>query len=401
MIAQALLTTFVTFFAMGLGYLFHFFMTRTLGPSLYGELSVIIGFISILSVPVGPIQTLLAREIAKLDKKKREKTIIWVVKKYSKIVFISGLVFAAVVFFSSSFVSSFFNDSLLSFPLKLIACALPFMFLLPILRAYYQGREKFTVFCAIGMIEPSVKLGLGIVLVLMGFGLNGAVLGIVFSWIVLFLFFIPLIFKKTESKRIKLKLGKSYFFILLTSIILTVFFYADLFFIRYYLDAEQAGYYNVAAITSRVLVYGVGGVITVLYPKTSKLSAKNDKKKVRELVIKSLLIILPVFVLFLAFPKEIITFFYSSKYLASLNSFVILSLGMFVFSIFNLFLTLFWSQNYEKIPLISSAVVLLLDILLLNYLVPLKGIEGAALATSLSSLFFLISSLLGLKKFLL
>jgi len=173
-----------------------------------------------------------------------------------------------------------------------------------------------------------------------------------------------------------------------------------LFFVKYYLGSEQAGYYNVVSITSKVLYYAVGGITLVFLPKSSKLSIYRNKKELKNLLIKSILLLTPIFVLFILFPSQIISFFYTEKYLIALDSFIILCVGMFSLGIFQIFLNLFWSQRIEKFPLILSAIVILVDILLLNYLIPAHGLIGASVATTLSAILFLISSLFIAKSYL-
>jgi O-antigen/teichoic acid export membrane protein len=130
----------------------------------------------------------------------------------------------------------------------------------------------------------------------------------------------------------------------------------------------------------------------VFLPKSSKLSISKDRKKLKELIGKSILFLLPLFLIFILFPKQIISFFYTEKYLVALDPFIVLSLGMFALGISHIFFNLFWSQRMEKIPLLLSFIVVLVDFILLNYLVPKYGLLGASIATSLSSFSFLIPS---------
>lgn len=400
MLKQALIATFAIFVGMGLSYIFHFFMTRLLTPDLYGELALVIGILSILLVPIGSIQTLLTREIAKLDKTNEERKIIGIIKRYSKIGIFAGLAIGIILFFSSYFISRIFDDPQLILPIQIISVGIPVAFLLTILGSYYRGKEKIGILSATMVVDPLIKLLFAVGLVILGFGLLGATFSLWVGSLFAMLLLTPILWKKAKTLKFSLNLNKSFFLILSTSILMMLFLYLDLFFVKYYLGSEEAGYYNVAAMTSKVLYYAVGGIVLVFLPKCSKLNHEKDKKEIKSLLIKSILILIPFFIIFLIFPNLIITILYSAKYLPAIAPFQILTFGMLFFSIFQIFLNLMWSQNKEKFLLVLSFVTLLIDAFLLNYLVPIRGIEGAAIATTITSLFLLVPSVFAIKKFI-
>jgi O-antigen/teichoic acid export membrane protein len=397
MLKQALVASFAVFVGMLLQYVFHFSMTRFLATNIYGELAVVIGILSVVGVPASSIQTLLTREIAKLDKKKKQKEIVGVVKKYSRLVVAAGLVAAVALFFASYLISWIFNDPQLVLPMQIIAIGMPFLFLAPITQSYYQGREKIGILSAILIISPAVKLVFAVGIVLLGFGLLGATASLWIGSLFAATLLVPVFMKNAETAKEYLKIHKSFILILATGVLNAVFLYLDLFFVRYHLGADDAGFYNVASITAKVLLYSVGGVTMVFLPKSSKLHFERDKKQIKAMLAKSILLILPVFIIFVLFPSRIISFFYTSAYLSALQPFIILSIGMFALSIFQIFLNLMWSQHMEKQPLILMVAVILIDTVLLSLLTPI-GMSGAAIATTISSFVFLFASLFIVRK---
>jgi len=398
MLIQTLIATLAVFLGMVLNYFFHFYMTRTLTPALYGELSVLIAIFNDLIIPAGVIQILLTREIAKLDKNRNQKGIINLIKRYTRNVFLTTLFVSLLVFFSSYFFARIFNDNELVMPIKILSMGIPFAFLVSIVKAYYQGKEKSNFLSALVVIDPLLKVCVAIFLISIGFKLLGAVIGLIVSPIILSLLVLPLIMKKCGNSKYSLKIGKSFAFVLATQIILMFFFYIDLFFVRYYLGAEQAGYYNAASITSKVIAYSTGGLSLVLYPKYSKMSAKTDKNRIKRIITKSILFIISVFTVFMLFPRLIISVFYTEKYLVALPAFIALSIGMFLYAVFRIFVDFMWSQKQEFLPFILSTFALILDIVLLNYLVPKYGLLGGAMSTVLTSAALLLPALVAIKK---
>ena len=107
MIKQAVIVTIAVFISVALNYIFNFLMVRMLVPAIYGELSILIGIFTVFMVPGTTIQTLLTREIAKLDRDQKESTIIFIIRKYTKITFFMGLVAAVLLFIFSYLIFSF------------------------------------------------------------------------------------------------------------------------------------------------------------------------------------------------------------------------------------------------------------------------------------------------------
>jgi len=237
-----------------------------------------------------------------------------------------------------------------------------------------------------------IKLVSALVLVYVGFGLVGAVASLAITPFAV-LAFMGFYFrkyrkdlsKKAEKVKSYISLRKPFLLILATNMLLMVFLYLDLFFVKYYLGSEEAGFYNVANITAKVLMFAVGGITMVFLPKSSKLDIKSDGVHIKDLLLKSIMLMLPIFAAFLLFPELIISTFYTAKYVSALMPFRILTIGMFAYALFTILLNIFWSQNKETPPFLVSLTVLPADIVLLFYLVPAYGMTGAAIATTLSS----------------
>ncbi|MEM5799598.1 MAG: oligosaccharide flippase family protein [Candidatus Aenigmatarchaeota archaeon] len=385
MLFQALILTASVFFGMFINYVFNFFMARSLSPSLYGELAIIIALYNDLFVVGGSLQTLAAREIARI----KEKKACYVVKKLGLISLFIGLAFAFLVFILSFFTERISEN--LRVPLQIISFGLPFGFILSIAKAYLQGKEKVIKYALISSLEPLVKLFFGIALVSFGLSLVGASLSLVLPSVVFLIFFFPLFFKKSE--RYDIKINKEFFFLTITSFLLMLYFYLDLYFVRFYLGAEEAGYYNVASITSKVLMYASGGLATIVLPRYSR----NTKQKIKPVIINNFIIVMPIFALFLLFPSFIITILYSEKYLMAKDAFVILCVAMFLQSFFRILLTVLWSRKKDWLALKLVIFGLILNFIFLFFMTK-YGILYVALATLLSSFIITVSSFFYIRK---
>jgi len=389
MLKQAFVATTAVFIGMLLNYLFNIIMVRVLEPSLYGELSILVGLLTIITVPATALQIVLTREISKLDKMKKEDKILFLTKHYLKKMLVYGIIFSLAIILISYAFKPLIGSAIFYF--QVVSIGIPAIYMLAVLRSYLRGKERISMLSVTSSVEPLLKVLLGFFLVSIGLSLLGATLSLWLGSLITFLVFAWIIAKKSGVYK-PLRFNKSFSLILFTNVFIMLFLYSDLFFVRFYLGAEETAFYNVAAITSRVLYFAVGGVITVLLPKASKLLFKKHGSEIKSLIKKSMLFILPIFLVFVLFPSQIISVFYTERYAIAVNSFRILSLGMLAFGFFNIFLNVMWSQSKETFLAKMLLFVLVLNALLLSYLTPLYSIAGAALSTTISSFIMLIFS---------
>ncbi|MFA4953384.1 MAG: oligosaccharide flippase family protein, partial [Candidatus Pacearchaeota archaeon] len=174
--AIILLVTMNIFWFLNL--LFHFFMGRLLGPEEYGILAVLMSVFYIYGVPTEAIQNLISNYVSKFNLKKEDGEIKFLMLKSLK----KSFQISAVLFIILS-VLSIFLSNILKINVWLILFTNIFIFLsfsLPIVRGVLQGRKKFSLL-GIGMIAESIlKLTAAILLVYLGFGVFGAIWGIMF-----------------------------------------------------------------------------------------------------------------------------------------------------------------------------------------------------------------------------
>ncbi len=389
MILQSMMGIAAVLIGAFLSYAYHFFMVRSLSPSLYGDLSLIIGILTIVLVPTGSLQTVLTRDVARLG---RDDKILGFLRGYMRNIVLFSLAGTVLFFLSSFLIGYLFSDQNIILPLQLVSLSIPVSYILSLIKAYYQGREKIFVLSALLVAEPVVKLMSAFLLVYAGFGLLGATASIAVAPFIIIFLFAALLWKmyRTEKTKQKINSNRTLAFVLLTNVFLMVFLYLDLFFVKYYLGSEGAGFYNVANITAKVLMFAVGGITLVLLPKSSKLNMGANSHEIKKLVTKAVLLMLPIFIVFLLFPEQIISIFYTSGYLSALAPFRILTVGMFAYAIFLILLNLSWSQNREKVPLVLSVAFLIADAIMLFFLIPAFGLAGAALSTTISSIALLL-----------
>jgi len=385
MFKKGIVSVIASVIAMGLGYLFQFYMIRNLTPSTYGDLSVVFGILMILTAPLSSLDIFLTRKIAKLAEPEKEG--MYLIKTYSKKVLLYSSLLAAVVFAAALILNILFKWDGILVGIPIITLGIPLLYFNTVWSSYFRGNERINFVAVLAVVLPALKLMFGILLISLGLGFLGASFSLWLGGIGVFLMFTPFLIKKTKPHIVHApKLEKSFLYIMITLVLGMVIAYLGLFFIKITLNSEQVAYFNVALITSTVISILGSGVIVPFLPKVSKLTMV-EWKKILMLLLKGIMLILPIFIVFIIFPEHIITFFYTAKYDPAVLPFMILSISAFLATISSLLDNIFWSQHLEKFPLAVNAVSVVLLVPLFVFLIPLYGIAGAALAmVSLSAI---------------
>ncbi|MFH1789422.1 MAG: oligosaccharide flippase family protein [Candidatus Altiarchaeota archaeon] len=404
MLRQGLIGFSAILGASVLSYVYHFILVRLLDTGTYGSLSIIIGLFTIFIIPTQSIQRILARDVAKLYHGGGEDEARHLLRSSAKTVSVIGVVVGVIFLASAYAVSAIYDEPRLIAPLIALAFLAPFWYVLHVFKGYIQGREKMMVLGTTIVIEQAVKVVVGTALVLLGFSLFGAGAAIGSGVLVALPFMLIFCLKDFTGsvKKYKTSFTASFTKIFMADVLLMVFIFLDLFFVKYYLGSTQAGYYNVAALTSKVLMYSMFGIMLAFLPRASKLSIRDDWGKIRVLMVKSAAILLPLFLFLIVFTEPIVTISYTRDYLPAVPALRILLAGMFIYALFNIPLNLLWSQKEEDYPLALAAAIIVVDAILLYFLIPRYGLTGAALSTTLAATLLLAASyakVAGMRKF--
>lgn len=314
-------------FANLLNFIFHFMMGRLLGPVDYGTLAVLMSMMYIYSIPVESIQNLISRYVTRFNTNKEYGKIKFMILKSLK----RGLVFSSVIFIVLVPIS-FFLSNFLGINFWLIVVANIFIFSAfssPITRGALQGRKKFNLFGGSLIIESIVKISAGVILVLIGMKVFGAVIGAllsVFVGILISIYFNKDLLKKkkeyVEFKEIYFE-SVPYF---ITTIVIMMIFSLDIILAKRFFSAEIAGKYAVLSMLGKMIFFATMSISKAMFPLTSEKSDNGEDAK--KLFRKSALIILflcaSAVLVFTMIPRFIILILYGSQY-TDVSSYLVFS----------------------------------------------------------------------------
>jgi len=382
----------------GLRFPLEMLLARVLGAADYGAyslgygLALIAGEISLLGLPSGVVRFgALYQGTGDLPRVKGTLQAALVLST------LSGIVAGGGLFVLSSFLSGVFDMPGLARVLRGFALAFPF-YVLTLMTAYAAGAlqaiKSQTVVANI--CRPLAHLALVAGAFLLGLGLLGAVYGFLLSWVVsagVGLYLLKRIFPDLVSGlrpayevRTLLRFSVP---VLLVGCSYLLLGQTDRIALGYFRASEDLGIYSAAAVISQqagLITYSFGyifcPIISDLYHRKEFRDLQRLYKTVTRWIVSVNVVIL---VLLIVFSQQIMAIF-GSEFAAGGSVLVILAAAHLIGYVGGGALVgyVLRMSGRQDIELINAVVLLLVNIALNLWLVPLFGICGAALATGVS-----------------
>lgn len=313
-----------------------------------------------------------------------------------------GFVTGGILYIFAPGIASFFGTEFKDavYILKIFSGALPFAVLLSICTGIFLGFHKARLMGAVLLVYQCIMLVISYILV-QYLGLQGAPLGILFSYIISSVFAVVLVKKFEITPGISFtEIAKIFRFalpVLVGVLGLWGLLNVDTLILARFVPAESVGVYGQAYPTAR-LVFGFSAALSaLLIPKVSELIQKGEDthSSITRSFEVCALVTVPITITIAAFSQEILYVLFGNA--AGFKSLQILSVGMLMYSLFFVGYSALQGLGHPEYSMGIAAGCALCNIILCFVLIPRFGIVGAATATSISCFLGLISALILLK----
>ncbi len=322
-------------------YLFQVYMGRALGPVGYGIFGALVSLLYIISIPGNAISFTITKFVSEYAAKNRREEISALMLgaslklgKYALLVFI--------LFVIGSEALANFMKIPSSAPVIIVGLIFSFGLITPVLNGALQGLQKFWHLGAVGVAGSASKLLMGVALVYLGFGVNGALASIFFSS--LFAFALTLYMLKEYLKPVKSRIEESVFEystpVLLTALLLALTSNIDVVLVKHYFSAEEAGYYAAASLFGKIVVFVSSPIAIVLFPKASGESASGGAARIlRESLIYTAAIVVFVVMAYFLVPSLVVSLIFGPKFSPVAQLIGMFGVAMAFFALANVFIT--------------------------------------------------------------
>ncbi len=260
-------------------YLLHPFLGRIMTIQQYGQVATFIALALVLATPTQIIATIAAKYVSTLSISGDRAQINDFVRRLTILLLALGVVITVLFMLASGYLSTFFH---LGAPREIVLLSLIFLvtFATPLNQGTLQGMQRFGWYAVTTLLIAFLRLVLSIVFVLLGFGVDGAVLGIVLSGLLTYLVsFIPLrgVLRGPRVHARDLKSLWSYS--LLTAITATgivILSSVDTILAKHFLSASDAGLYAGLATIGRTVLFVTSSIAVIMFPRVVMLHQRGE-----------------------------------------------------------------------------------------------------------------------------
>ena len=280
----ALLFFGATIVAAGLQFLYQALMSRMLGPSVYGALGSLIALTTIVTLAAAAMQAAVTHAVASSDHLDNE----WASEVAMRRPLQWAVAGGALCFIAVAATSPLFEHYLhLKSPLPVVLfglfVAITLVGIIP--QGLLMGRLRFSTVAIAIVANAAVRCALGVILVELKFGLNGAMAAAAIASAVQFVVLVYPVRSElrragaVEDRFIK---TRSVIFAIVALGGVSTFIGIDSFLARHFLPRVESGYYVAAATGAKITLFLPAAVTQMAFPRIARVIA--DPAKIRRIL---------------------------------------------------------------------------------------------------------------------
>ncbi|MDW5562519.1 MAG: oligosaccharide flippase family protein [Methanomassiliicoccus sp.] len=273
----------------GCNFLYQIIMINTISDEL-AELNTLLSILYIVTVPSTAVQNVIIRYVSKYHALGQDNVVAWLLKRILVLTSMAGVAIAILLIIVLGMPDVAATLKLTgTLPILLLAIGVVISMVSPVGQGTMQALQRFTPFGSVTVINFALKLTLGAGMVLLGYGVSGAlggvIIGLAFACGASILYVRKYFFMDgtaVESRDI-------WRFTIPATVALlgyTIITQADVIFATSLLPATEADVYSAASQLAKIILYLPGAVSTVMFPKISKAHAMRSRSEEGNRILK-------------------------------------------------------------------------------------------------------------------
>ncbi len=302
-----------------LGYVFHIIMGRMLQESDYGLLTSILAVTVLLSVPNSAITLVITRAVSGYRAHNDEGSIARLYKKTLRILIIACSLFFITFVLTAPLIQEYLRAPTLTI-VYLLGVLSVLSLIVPIGLSVLQGTQKFVAFSLSHLIAIGSKILLCPLLIWLGYGIEGAIYGIILSLATMW-FFIKLhthaLVRSAKLPRVEHRYQWHFMLsVIAASAAFVSMTQLDMVLVRHYFDADESGVYAAASVLGKAVLYLPGAVATAMFPMVAENSAlqRGSASLMIKAVALTLVLSGAATLFYLLFAPDLVTLLYGKRY---------------------------------------------------------------------------------------
>jgi O-antigen/teichoic acid export membrane protein len=347
------LVFFIGSFLVGVGnYLYQLLTARMLTVEVYGELQSLLAILTVISVITGTFSTVLTKYAADFKAAGQLNKIYSLFLLSTKKTAVAAMLFFVGFVILSGYIAKFLNLTSV-IPLIILGATFLFSFSNSINSGIIRGLQKFKELSIISVISALVKLLFAVLLIKLGFAINGAVGAVTVAalagYIISFYPLKSLFGRPKEAVRTKEIVQYSFpvfFTLLFTALIGSL----SIILVKHFFSAQTAGEFGALMILGNIIFFITGPIASVMFPMAADAhsSLNNPAKILKKAIYLTVLIGLTIVGCYFMFADFIVTVLIGSKFLMIGGYLGWIGLAMFLYSLVTLFSQYFLSVGKAR-----------------------------------------------------
>jgi O-antigen/teichoic acid export membrane protein len=173
--------------------------------------------------------------------------------------------------------------------------------------------------------------------------------------------------------------------VMVSNITYAILTWSDVFMIRMFRGLSEVGVYYAASVMAAAGLLFFGSVTSIFTPLITEYFGSRRLDRIGALssyLLESFVVLFtPIFLVFIAFPKEILVLFFKSEYASGALAFQILTVSMFLFGLMQIFRVILQAAGKPQLEVKAVVLATVVNITLNLIVIKPYGIVGAASTT--------------------
>lgn len=351
-------------------YIYQVYMGRALGPEEYGvfgALFAIFYMIGIISQTVGTSTTQFVSRFAGEGKR-----IGFFIKESLKGTILLGSAISVIFLLFSKEVMNILKLSDI-WPVMILILILFLSWVTPIMDGSLRGLKRFSALGFSNISGTSFKLIFGIALVMAGFGVSGALFGVVISMVlglIISSFFLKPFIRPNNPHEPDFRFSSFYSYslpVMVAMISISIPSNLDVILAKYFFSPAEAGLYTSVAVLGKIIFFFSGAVGAVMFPMISEkyTTGENTKGILKKSLIYAGALSGCLVLIYILFP-QIVARVFGENYFSAIDLVSSYGLAMFFVSIIVIVMSYHLAiKNMRYIVLFSGFTIIEVTLLMI------------------------------------
>ena len=301
-------------------FVFHFTLSRRLGPDGYGTLVTLIAISSMLGALAYSIGTVAMQETAQMWASHLDAATGSFVRHTGRLVAVVALGVGLALVITSLPLRQYLH---VPAPVLwwLLGAYVAAQIFVGFARGAAQGAHRFGIFAASLVFEGAAKVAIALGAVALGYGVAGALGGLIASAVLaIAIVYVPLVAhggRETRPADEHLRLGGETLKVLAVIAASSGLLFIDMVFAKHHFSGELAGYFGAAGTVARTIPLGVGLLGMIVMPKAAAARHVGRQSSARVLGLAAALagaMVALAFVVLASLPAQIIGVTYGASF---------------------------------------------------------------------------------------